>query len=132
MPFWDDTFKKIKEVADKAAEEAAKAAKETSKAVKDDKSATDQVEKGSDQGTNSQNVQLKTPPKQRYRRIVRWLKENYGDQLKGTTSTEEIEKKLTKIFKADIEPNYINEPKYLKGFKNYIEQRQYGDLVSVD
>ena len=74
----------------------------------------------------------KAPPKQRYKKIVRWLKENYGDRFKEGASTDEIEKQLTKIFKEDIEPNFRSEPKYAKGFKNYIEQRQYGDLVSVE
>ncbi|MCE5316799.1 MAG: hypothetical protein LLG04_05485 [Parachlamydia sp.] len=72
-----------------------------------------------------------SPPKQRYKRIVRWLKANYGDRFEGA-STDEIEKQLTMIFKEVVEPNFINEPKYAKGFKAYIEQKQYGDLVSVD
>lgn len=69
--------------------------------------------------------------KRRYKRIVRWLKENYGDRFKEGASTDEIEKQLTKIFKENIEPNISEPEKYAKGFKNYIEQRQYGDLVGV-
>jgi hypothetical protein len=72
-----------------------------------------------------------TPPKQRYKRIVKWLKMTYGERFEGA-STEEIEKQLTKILKEDIEPNFRTEPKYIKGFKNYIAEKQYGDLVRVE
>ena len=71
------------------------------------------------------------PQKQRYRRIVKWLKMKYGERFEGA-STEEIEKQLTKILKEDIEPNFRTEPKYIKGFKNYIAEKQYGDLVRVE
>lgn len=71
-------------------------------------------------------------PKKRYRKLAYWLKMNYGDQFKKGASTDELQKVLTEIFKKDIEPNYTSEPKYVKGFKNYIAQRQYGDLVSVE
>jgi hypothetical protein len=72
------------------------------------------------------------PSKQRYEKIAYWLKAKYGDKFQEGASTDEIEKQLTKIFKEDIEPKYRSEPKYAKGFKNYIEQKQYGDLVSVE
>jgi hypothetical protein len=80
----------------------------------------------------NQMSKSKASPKQRYKKIARWLKENYGDRFKEGASTDEMEKQLTQIFKEDIEPNFKSEPKYVKGFKNYIEQRQYGDLVSVE
>jgi len=85
-----------------------------------------------DQDTTNQTDKSKALPKQRYKRIVRWLKENYGDQFEEGTPTDEIEKRLSKIFKDVVEPNYISQPEYVKGWKKYIEQRQYGDLVRVE
>lgn len=84
------------------------------------------------QDTANQTNKSKALPKQRYKRIVNWLKANYGDQFKEGASTDEIEKQLSKIFKDVVEPNYISQPEYVKGWKKYIEERQYGDLVSVE
>ena len=84
------------------------------------------------QDAANQTDKPKASTKQRYKRIVNWLKANYGDQFKEGTSTDEIEKQLSKIFKDVVEPNYISQPEYVKGWKKYIEQRQYGDLVRVE
>ena len=133
MPFWNDALKKVKEATEKAAQEAAKAAQEAADAAKKGKSnPTQEREKDDTQDTVGQASKAQAPPKQRYKKIARWLKEKYGDQFKEGDSIDEIEKQLTKIFKEDIEPNFISEPKYVKGWKSYIAQRQYGDLVSVE
>lgn len=89
-------------------------------------------EKKAPQEESSQPAPSASLPKKRYRKLAYWLKQNYGDKFRKDASTDELQRILTEIFKKDIEPNYRSEPKYVKGFKNYIEQRQYGDLVSVE
>jgi hypothetical protein len=64
-------------------------------------------------------------PGSRYGKIVVWLKANYGSRFTQGASTDEIRMQLTKIFNEDIAPRRHA----LQGFRNYIAQRQYGDLV---
>jgi hypothetical protein len=90
-------------------------------------------EKPSNSSSPPAEKQPKTTPKRSYRRIVKWLKESYGDRFVQGASTEEIEKQLTKIMKENVESYYKGQdPKYLKGFREYISRKEYGELVSVE
>ena len=101
-------------------------------------------EKPSTSNSIPSEKQSKPTPNRRYRRIVKWLKEAYGDRFVQGASTDEIEKQLnakqaelktnqlTKIMKENVEPYYKGkDPKYLKGFREYISRKEYGELVSV-
>jgi hypothetical protein len=89
-------------------------------------------EKPSTSNSIPSEKQSKPTPNRRYRRIVKWLKEAYGDRFVQGASTDEIEKQLTKIMKDNVEPYYKDkDPKYLQGFREYISRKEYGELVSV-
>jgi hypothetical protein len=104
-----DIFKVLKKEAEKVIEEAEK-----------------QAEKHEKTETPSQ------VPTGKYWRLAAWIKSNYGDWFKDGATTEEVRQQLEKVFRErERMGDFRNNPAILKGFRVYIEGRQYGNLVRV-
>lgn len=73
-----------------------------------------------------QQAQTAPVKRVRYHRLIRWLKEKYGDQFKDGSTTAGVQKQLENIY-----GQLSMEERARKGWKAYIERRQYGDLVRV-
>jgi hypothetical protein len=67
-----------------------------------------------------------------YGRLIAWLKSNYGRRFRDGSTTAEVQNELEKIYKElDAKGDFKQNPKIIKGWRAYIDGRQYGDLVKV-
>ena len=106
-----DILKGLKKGAEKVIEEVDELAKE-------------QSEKGDEEDSYS-NV-----PVGRYGRLNAWIKSNYGNRFKDTSTTDEVKEQLEQILRErERMGDFRDYPDILKGFQAYIRSKQYGDLV---
>jgi hypothetical protein len=68
----------------------------------------------------------------RYGRLAAWIKTRYGNRfMDGATSTE-VETQLENILKElETTEDFKKHPKMATGFRTYISDKKYGDLVRV-
>ena len=68
----------------------------------------------------------------RYGRLAAWIKTRYGNRfINGATSTE-VETQLQNILKElETTEDFKKYPKIANGFRAYISEKKYGDLVRV-
>jgi len=68
----------------------------------------------------------------RYGRLAAWIKTTYGTRFReGATSTE-VETQLQNLLKElETTDDFKKYPKIANGFRAYISERKYGDLVRV-
>ena len=75
-----------------------------------------------------------TPPEThgRYGRLAAWIKTNYGSRFREGATSVEVEAQL-KIILGELEAKgaFTKHPKIANGFRAYISERKYGDLVKV-
>jgi hypothetical protein len=86
-------------------------------------------------GTKATSEPTPTPPPEthgRYGRLAAWIKTNYGPRFKDGETSAEIEAQL-KIILGELEAKgaFTKHPKIANGFRTYISERKYGDLVKV-
>jgi len=68
----------------------------------------------------------------RYLRLSAWLKQNYRSRFRDGSTTAEVQSQLENIFKElEARGDFRKNPKIVKGFRAYIDGKQYGDLVRV-
>ena len=75
-----------------------------------------------------------TPPEThgRYGRLAAWIKTNYGNRLREGVTSVEVEAQLKSIFEElEAKGAFKKHPKIANGFRVYISERKYGDLVRV-
>ena len=75
----------------------------------------------------------RTYPKRGYGKIALWLKTRYGNRFSPSSTPAEIENQLTKILE-DIQKGraYRENPKLINGFRAYIAEKKFEDLVRVE
>lgn len=68
----------------------------------------------------------------RYGRLAAWIKTNYGSRFTEGATSAEVEAQLRSIL-AELEAKgaFQKHPKIANGFRAYISERKYGDLVRV-
>lgn len=79
-------------------------------------------------------VQAPTPAAKhgRYGRLAAWIKTRYGNRFRDGFTNVEVEAQLENIFKElETQGTFKKHPKIANGFKAYINERKYGDLVRV-
>jgi hypothetical protein len=84
-------------------------------------------------GTKSPTQPEPTPETHgRYGTLAAWIKTNYGSRFReGLTSTE-VETQLTSILgELEAKGAFKKHPKIANGFRAYISEKKYGDLVKV-
>ena len=112
-----DIFKKIQKEAVKRIEEAEKESQES---------------KNEQQHSTRKTETRKLTPSGRYGRLAVWIKSNYGAWFKDGATTEEVYQQLERVFNdRKRKGDFRNNPDILKGFRAYIEGKQYGNLVRV-
>lgn len=68
----------------------------------------------------------------RYCRLAAWIKTTYGNRFRDGLTSVEVEAQLESVFKElDTKGAFKKHPKIANGFRAYISQRKYGDLVKV-
>jgi len=75
-----------------------------------------------------------TPPEThgRYGRLAAWIKTNYGSRFREDVTSVEVETQLTNILgELEAKGAFKKHPKIANGFRAYISERKYGDLVKV-
>lgn len=75
-----------------------------------------------------------TPPVThgRYGRLAAWIKTNYGSRFREGVASGEVEAQLRNIFgELEAKGAFKKHPKIANGFRAYISERRYGDLVKV-
>ena len=103
------------------------------------KKVADELQKENPPGQNKGTTPPSPPqqrrrnyPKRGYGKIAYWLKTNYGNRFVEGASTVEIENQLTNIFgELQTKPFFKQYPQNLNGFKAYIAEKKFGDLVRV-
>ena len=71
-------------------------------------------------------------PVGRYGRLAAWIKYNYGDRFQNVSTTDEVTEQLEKILKERERKGDFNDfPEVKKGFKSYIDKKEYGDLIRI-
>jgi hypothetical protein len=73
-----------------------------------------------------------TPTYGRYGRLAAWIKSNYGNRFRDGSTTEEVKQQLERVLRerermGDFEDN----PAIFKGFRAYIDNEEYGELVRI-
>lgn len=86
-------------------------------------------------GTKPTTVPGRAPmpgARSRYDRLAAWIKTRYRNQFRDGMNSFEVETQLTNIFR-DLESKgaFRKHPKIANGFRAYISERKYGDLVKV-
>jgi hypothetical protein len=82
------------------------------------------------QAEPKQQEKPKRTGSRRYGRLAAWIKSKYGDNFKDGQTSDEVNLQLNKIFRdIDSKGGFGSEAR--KGFKTYIDKRQYGDLVKI-
>lgn len=68
----------------------------------------------------------------RYYRLAAWIKTRYGNRFRDCVKSVDVETQLENIFKElETKGVFKKNPKIAKGFRAYISERKYGDLVRV-
>jgi hypothetical protein len=68
----------------------------------------------------------------RYDRLAAWIKTRYGNRFRDGVPSAEVEAQLENVFKElETQGAFIKHPKIANGFRAYISERKYGDLVRV-
>ncbi|MCX6643312.1 MAG: hypothetical protein NTV15_07975 [Candidatus Bathyarchaeota archaeon] len=68
----------------------------------------------------------------KYNSLVAWIKSNYGSYLRDGETSEQVNLQLEKILKeSERKGDFENNPDALRGFKKYINNRKYGNLVKI-
>jgi len=68
----------------------------------------------------------------RYESLAAWIKTRYGKRFREGSTSAEVETHLENIFKElEAQGAFRKHPKIANGFRAYISERQYGDLVRV-
>jgi len=68
----------------------------------------------------------------RYERLAAWIKTRYGNRFRDGVKSIEVEAQLQNIFKElETKGAFKKYPKIANGFRAYINERKYGDLVKV-
>ena len=74
----------------------------------------------------------KSAPAGRYGRLAAWIKSNYGDRFQDVSTTDEVNEQLEQILKErERKGDFRDSPGVLRGFKSYINKKEYGDLVRI-
>jgi hypothetical protein len=67
-----------------------------------------------------------------YERLTAWIKTRYGNRFRDGQKNVEVESQLESIFKErEAKGDFKKHPKIANGFRIYIDQKKYGDLVKV-
>jgi len=73
------------------------------------------------------------PSEGRYGRLASWIKNNYGNRFQNVSTTDEVKEQLEQILKErERKGDFRDFPEVYKGFKAYIEKKEYGDLVRIN
>ena len=68
----------------------------------------------------------------RYGRLAAWIKTTYGTRFRDGATSTEVEMQLQNLLKElETTPDFKKHPKIANGFRAYISERKYGDLVRV-
>jgi hypothetical protein len=71
-------------------------------------------------------------PVGRYGRLAAWIKNNYEDRFQNVSTTDEVTEQLERILKErERKGDFRDFPEVKKGFKSYIDKKEYGDLVRI-
>lgn len=66
----------------------------------------------------------------RYDRLAAWIKIRYGNRFRDGAPSAEVEAQLENIFRElEAQGTFAKHPKIANGFRAYISERKYGDLV---
>jgi len=67
-----------------------------------------------------------------YISLAAWIKTNYGKRFRNGTTSAEVETQLQNIIKElEARGVFRKYPQIANGFRAYINERKYGDLVRV-
>jgi hypothetical protein len=84
---------------------------------------------------NKPTEQERAPPQEgqgRYGRLAVWIKTRYGNRFTDGATSTEVETQLANILKElETTEDFRKHPKMATGFRAYISEKQYGDLVRV-
>ena len=68
----------------------------------------------------------------RYGRLAAWIKTTYGNRFRDGVTSTEVETQLQNLLKElETTEDFKKYPKIANGFRAYISERKYGDLVRV-
>jgi hypothetical protein len=68
----------------------------------------------------------------RYGRLAAWIKTTYGNRFRDGATSTEVETQLQNLLKElETTEDFKKHPKIANGFRAYISERRYGDLVRV-
>jgi hypothetical protein len=68
----------------------------------------------------------------RYDKLAAWIKMKYGNRFKDNVTSAEVEGQLGSILRElEMQGAFKKYPKIANGFRAYISERKYGDLVRV-
>jgi len=68
----------------------------------------------------------------RYGRLAAWIKTTYGSRFRDGATSIEVETLLQNLLKElETTEDFKKHPKIANGFRAYIGQKKYGDLVRV-
>ena len=84
--------------------------------------------------STTQPTRAPTPTgrRSRYERLAAWIKTRYGNRFRDDTTSGEVEAQLGNIFsELETKGAFRKHPKIANGFRAYINERKYGDLVRV-
>ena len=85
-----------------------------------------------EQDENWEEETYESLPAGRYGRLAAWIKSNYGDRFQDSSTTDEVKEQLEQILKErERMGDFRDFPDALKGFKSYINKREYGGLVRI-
>ena len=95
-----------------------------------------------EQEQKNRNQQQQKPPEQRkqqepqrkrkyrYGKLAAWIKSNYGANFKDHQTNDEVKSQLDQLYaKREGSGKLSGDAK--RGFRKYIDNRSYGDLVKV-
>jgi hypothetical protein len=68
----------------------------------------------------------------RYGRLAAWIKTRYGNRFRDGATSIEVEAQLQNLLKElETTEDFKKYPKIANGFRAYISEKKYGDLVRV-
>ncbi len=67
-----------------------------------------------------------------YGRLAMWIKSNYGSRFRKGSTTEEVKQQLERVLRErERMGDFRDNPAIYKGFRAYIDKKEYGDLVRI-
>jgi hypothetical protein len=76
---------------------------------------------------------VESSPKSRYNSLAAWIKTRYGNMFRDGMSSAEVQVQLESIMKEQEAKGAFKEhPKIANGFRAYISERKYGDLIRIN